>query len=96
MAQKSKEAKLDIKLTNEQKSLFEYVAALEGRKLNELMVIAMQKYAISTIDENERINRILETRKDQAIFIEALSSPKEPGTELKKALSRYKKQISHG
>jgi uncharacterized protein (DUF1778 family) len=90
MAVKTKEARLDIRLTTEQKELFEYVASLEGKKLSELLIIAMQQYAISAIEEHEEVNRILASKRDQKIFVQELMNPSKPNDQLIKAAEKYK------
>jgi uncharacterized protein (DUF1778 family) len=90
MAVKTKGARLDIRLTTEQKELFEYVATLEGKKLSELLIFAMQQYAMSAIEEHEELNRILSSKRDQKIFVQELKNPSNPNEQLIKAAEKYK------
>ena len=86
----SKNARLDIRLTQEQKSFFEYVAGLEGVGLTDFIITAVQKYAVNTVMEQEKMNAVLASKKDKEIFFEAMMNPPQPNDALIKAASTYK------
>jgi uncharacterized protein (DUF1778 family) len=92
----TKNARLDIRLSKEQKSFFEYVAGLEGVGLTDFIITAVQKYAVNTVMEQEKINAILASKQDQEIFFEAMMNPPKPNDALIKAASNYKNLINDG
>ena len=87
----SKDARIDIRLTKDQKSFFEHVAGLEGLGLTDFVIMAVQKYAKITVAEHETINEILSSKKDQEIFFDILMNPPAPNNALKQAAQHYKK-----
>lgn len=89
-----KNARLDIRLSKEQKSFFEYVAGLEGVGLTDFIITAVQKYAVNTVVEQEKVNTILASKQDQEIFFEAMMNPPKPNDALIKAASNYKNSIN--
>ena len=91
----SKDARIDIRLTKEQKSFFEYVAGLEGLGLTDFVIKAVQKYAKLAAEEHKTINEILSSKKDQETFFDALMNPPLPNDALKQAAQHYKKTLNN-
>lgn len=87
-----KNARLDIRLTKEQKSFFEYVANLQGIGLTEFILTAAQKYALHTVEEQKTVDTILASKQDQQVFFDALANAPEPSAALKAVADHYKKQ----
>ncbi|HLO79769.1 MAG TPA: DUF1778 domain-containing protein [Chitinophagaceae bacterium] len=86
-------ARLELRLSKEQKDHFEQMAELGGFKtLTDFMVHAADKEAKKI---EQRKNAILTTKKDWKVFIDAVFvNPPAPNAALKKAAKRYKKLLS--
>jgi uncharacterized protein (DUF1778 family) len=85
-------ARFDTRLPKEQKEYFEYAANLGGfRNLTEFIVFSANQQA-SKIVENH--NTVLASKKDQAVFFDAIMNPQKPNTTLKKAALRYNEAIT--
>jgi uncharacterized protein (DUF1778 family) len=84
---KTKGSRLDARISNEQKMLFQQAAMLSARTLTEFVVASAQEAATRIIDAHETIR--LE-RADQIRFVEALLSPPEPNDRLRQASVRYR------
>lgn len=91
---KTKKARLDIRLTEELKIFFEHAASVSGLKMTEFVIIALKKYAKEQISEQKKINRILESKRDQEVFVNALINPPEPNEALVAALDNYNSVIN--
>jgi uncharacterized protein (DUF1778 family) len=88
----STQSRFDIRLSKEQKEFFEYAAQLGGfRTSTEFVIQAIQKQATQIIEKHQSI---LQSKKDQAVFFDALMNPPKPNTNLKKAVARYNKTIN--
>ena len=85
----STQSRFDTRLSKEQKEFFEYAAQLGGfRTLTEFVIHSTQKHAAQIIEKHQSI---LQSKKDQAVFFDALMNPPKPNTNLKKAIARYNK-----
>lgn len=81
------QARFDVRLSREQKKLFEKAAALgEFRNLTDFVISAVQEKAKEIIREKEQI---IASEKDSQIFFDAVTNPKKPSKTLKKALEAY-------
>ncbi|MDP1971350.1 MAG: DUF1778 domain-containing protein [Sediminibacterium sp.] len=85
----STQSRFDTRLSKEQKEFFEYAAQLGGfRTLTEFVIHSTQTHAAQIVEKNQSI---LQSKKDQAVFFDALMNPPKPNTNLKKAVARYNK-----
>lgn len=85
--------RFDARIPQEQKDLWEYAASLAGcRSLTEFVVSAAEKEAAKVIEKRQMT--LISSKKDQQVFFDALMHPPKPNTNLKKALSRYKKFVA--
>jgi uncharacterized protein (DUF1778 family) len=82
----AKAARLEARLTNEQKVLFQHAADLTGRSLTDFVVSSVQEVAARTIREHEVLTV---SGRDRQIFLDALLKPPAPGKRLRQAASRY-------
>ena len=83
---RSKVARLEARISPEQKLLFERAADLQGRSLTEFVVRSAQEAAEEAIRAHELISL---TARDTKAFINALLKPPAPGSRLKRAAERY-------
>jgi uncharacterized protein (DUF1778 family) len=85
-------ARLELRLSKEQKDYFEQMAELGGFKtLTDFMVHAADKEAKRVQKEKETI---LATPADWKLFIETMLNPPAPNAALRRAFKRYKKAVS--
>jgi uncharacterized protein (DUF1778 family) len=82
-----KTARLEARITDEQKTLLQHAADLTGRSLTEFVVSSAQEAAARTVREHEVLTL---TGRDRLIFVEALLKPNSPNKRLRQAARRYK------
>ena len=86
------QARFDARLPKEQKQFFEKAAYLGGfRNLTDFIIITVQEKAKEIIAEKEQI---IASERDSQIFFEAITNPKKPSENLKKALEDYNDFVS--
>ena len=83
----TKTARLEARLTEEQKALFQHAADLAGRSLTDFVVSSAQELAARTVREHEVLTL---SGQDREIFVEALLRPPSPNKRLRQAANRYK------
>ena len=89
ITQNRRTARLEVRITPEQKDLFSRAAALAGRSLSDFVVAHAYDAATRTVREHEGM---LLSASDRKIFVSALLNPPAPGARLRKAARRYKQQ----
>ncbi len=82
-----KSARLEARLTDEQKALLQHAADLTGRSLTEFVVSSAQEVAARTVREHEVLTL---SGRDRQVFVDALLRPSPPNKKLRKAAKRYK------
>ena len=82
-------ARLEARVSSDQKDFFQRAATLTGRTLSELVIDSTQEAAAKIVQEHEVIRL---SRQEQIAFVSALLSPSEPGTRLKKAVQSYRQK----
>lgn len=83
-----KAARLEARITEDQKAIFQRAAVLGGhRSLTEFVIQSAQEKADALIREHDVLSL---TAKDKRIFVDALLKPPAPNKKLKKAVERYK------
>ena len=83
-----KSARLEARVTPEQKALFQKAAAILGRSLTDFVVSSAYDLATRTVREHE----ILTLRaRDSRAFVASLLEAPEAGPRLREAVHRYKK-----
>jgi uncharacterized protein (DUF1778 family) len=87
--QPAKTARLEARITEEQKVLLQRAAALAGRSLSDFIVSSAQEAAVRTIHDNELISLCAE---ECNAFVKTLLNPPEPGERLKKAAQTYRQK----
>lgn len=86
---KPRNARLEARVSSDQKDLFQRAAALTGRTLSELVIDSTQQAAVKIVQEHEVIRL---SREEQVAFVMALLTPVEPGTRLTKAVQSYRRK----
>ena len=87
---KSRGARLEARVSAEQKAVLQQAAALSGRSLSEFVVASAQEAARRVIQEH---NSISLARAEQLAFVTALLNPAEPNQRLRRAAADYRKQM---
>ena len=86
---KPRNARLEARVSSDQKEFFQRAATLTGRTLSELVIDSTQEAAAKIVQEHELIRL---SRKEQIAFVSALLTPAEPGARLQQAIQRYRKK----
>jgi len=89
-ADKSRGARLEARISVEQKTVLQQAAALSGRTLSEFVVASAQEAASRVIQEHETIRL---SRAEQAAFVTALLKPPAANARLRQAAAAYRKQM---
>jgi uncharacterized protein (DUF1778 family) len=87
---RSKNQRLEARITKEQKEIFQRAAEIQGRTLTDFVISSLINAAKQIIQENEMM---ILGRQDQEVFVEALLNPPEPSAKLKAAAQRYKQNM---
>lgn len=83
-------ARLEARVTPEQKAMLQQAAVLSGRTLSEFVVASAQEAAERVIQEHETIRL---SRAEQIAFVTTLLDPPAPGERLRQAAATYRQQM---
>jgi uncharacterized protein (DUF1778 family) len=86
---KPRNARLEARVSSDQKDFFQHAASLTGRTLSELVIDSTQEAAARIVQEHEIIRL---SREEQVAFVTALLTPSEPGARLQKAIKSYRQK----
>ena len=86
-SQLTRGARLEARVTHEQKTLFQQAALLSTRTLSEFVVASAQEAAQRIIDEHENLRL---SREEQLRFVNALLKPPAPSKRLRQAGAQYR------
>lgn len=86
----SRNARLEARITAEQKDLLSRAAALVGRSLTDFVVTSAYETAVRTIREHQAM---VLSERDRKVFVGALLNPPAPGARLRKAARRYRQHF---
>lgn len=84
----AKRQRLEARVTNEQRELFQRAADLQGRSLTDFVIGSVHEKAVQTI---ESMSIIRLTAKQSLKMAEAMLNPREPSSRLVAAARRYRK-----
>ena len=87
----TKTARLETRVTAEQKTLFQRAADLTGRSLTDFILSSAQEVAARTVREHDVLTV---SGRDRDRFVSALLQPPVPSRRLRQAASRYKRALS--
>jgi uncharacterized protein (DUF1778 family) len=85
-----KTARLEARITAEQKALVERAAAYQGRSVSDFVVTTVQEAAKAVIQEHEVLR--LNASQSRA-FVESLLNPPEPTAALQQAAEEYRQDV---
>jgi len=86
----SKSARIETRVSQEQKELIERAAAVSGRTVSEFVLAHAEVAAKRVIEEQEKLHL---DQVQSRILIDALLTPKKPNKKLKLAMEDYRKQV---
>lgn len=87
---KSRSARLEARISAEQKATLQHAASLSGRTLSEFVVASAQEAANRVLQEHAMVRL---SRSEQVAFVSALLDPPEPNARLRQAAATYRKQM---
>jgi uncharacterized protein (DUF1778 family) len=82
--------RLKVRISSEQKALFQRAAELQGRTLTDFVIASVHESAVKTIAE---LGAIRLTAADSGAFAEALLHPRDLAPEMRAAAERYGKMV---
>jgi uncharacterized protein (DUF1778 family) len=85
-----KSARIETRVSPEQKELIERAAAYSGRTVSDFVVAHVEMAAKKVIDEQERLH--LDQAQSRAL-VDALLAGKNPNKKLKLAMEAYRKRV---
>ena len=87
---KTKKARLEIRVTLDQKELIEQAAAVNGLSITDFVSGAAQEAANRTLQE---YNQMSLTKRDREAFVAALIDAPTPSRRLQEASKRYQRTV---
>ena len=87
MSASSKDSRIDLRVTAEQKALLEKAASLSGVSLSAYTLLHLLPQAQKDI---EKIERLTLTDRDRDLFLAALTNPPQLQGKLKSAIANYR------
>lgn len=85
-ASASKDSRIDLRVTKEQKALIEKAASIKGVSLSAYTLLHLLPLAQQEIDNQEKLTL---SNRDRDLFLTALDNPPQLTGKLKKAISEY-------
>lgn len=85
-AASARSARLEARISADQKDLFQKAAELQGRTLTDFVIASVHAAAVRTIEDMHAIRL---TARESRAFADAMLNPREPTPRLKAAARRY-------
>ena len=86
----TKNARLETRVTAEQKRLFQRAADLTGRSLTDFILTSAQEVAARTVREHDVLTV---SGRDRELFVSALLQPPASSRRLRQAAGRYRRAL---
>jgi uncharacterized protein (DUF1778 family) len=87
--EKNLSSRIEVRLTSEQKELFENAAQLAGhRSLSDFIVQTIQAKASEVVNQQAAITL---SKRDAVMFVDLITNAPKPNAKLKKAYANYRK-----
>ncbi len=85
-----KNQRLEARVTETQKDLFQRAAAIQGLSLSDFIIMNLQERAAQVVKDNDVI---VLSAKDRSVFVEALLNPPKPSKKLREAVQEHHKVL---
>ena len=85
----SRSARLEARISLDQKAMLQRAAELSGRSLSEFVIASAQEAAAKLIQAHETIEL---SNAEQLAFVAALLNPPDPGLRLRQAAQRHRER----
>ncbi len=85
-----KSARIETRVSQEQKELIERAAAVSGRTVSDFVLAHVEVAAKKVIEEHEKLYL---DQTQSRILVDALLSPKKPNKKLKTAMEQHRKRV---
>jgi uncharacterized protein (DUF1778 family) len=85
-----KTARIETRVSLEQKELIERAAAYLGRSVSDFVVAHVETAAKRVVEEHERLHL---DREQSRVLVEALLTPKPPNKRVREAATNHRKQV---
>lgn len=85
-----KSARIETRVSQEQKELIERAAAFSGRTVSDFVLAHVEVAAKKVIEEHEKLHL---DQSQSRILVDALLTPKKPNKKLKLAMENYRKRV---
>ncbi len=85
-----KSARLETRVSPEQKQLIECAAAYTGRTVSDFVLDRVEEAAKKVIEQYERIRL---NQEQSRVLVEALLTPEQPNKKLQSAMEAYRNQV---
>ncbi len=85
----TKTARIETRVSKEQKELIERAAKFSGRTVSEFVLAHIEVAAKKVIEEHEKLQL---DQMQSRILVEALLTPKKPNKKMKNAMDEYRKR----
>lgn len=89
LPESGRSARLEARLSSDQKALLQRAATLSGRTLSEFVIASAQEAARRVLAEHESLRL---SREEQSAFVQALLDPVEPNARLRRAAKAYRQR----
>ena len=84
---RSRSARLEMRVTQAQKTLIETAAALEGRSVSDFAIASLQEAARRALETHDKISLSL---NDSKLFVDALMKPRAKLDRLSETIGKYR------
>ncbi len=86
-----KTARIETRVSTQQKELIERAAAYVGRSVSDFVIANVETAAKQVVEEYERLRL---DREQSRVLVEALLAPKRPNTRLREAVENHRQQVT--
>ncbi len=87
ISRRPRAARLEARVSSEQKTLIERAAALQGRTVTDFVLTSVQDAARRAIEQHQQLDL---SARDSRAFVEALLNPKPVNDRLRDTVRRYR------
>lgn len=89
-------ARLEARVTPEQKEFIQHAARLMGRSLSDFILTSLQESAKKAIEEHQEVTVLNLSLRDRIAMVEAYLNPPPPSEKMIAAFRRYKNEVING